>query len=123
MPNKNDYIWYKAHGSEQVVEPQRKKTKFTAEELRKFVGGYWEILPLGSKHKRFVGTGGHCGPVDEHGYCSAWVSVGLVRDGWCLVVNENGLNEKLPTNEKASELWGSRIVGNVLLCRLSAARD
>jgi len=48
--------------------------------------------------------------------------VRLVRDGWCLVVNENGRNENLPMNEKASELWGSRVAGNVLLCRISAAR-
>jgi hypothetical protein len=75
---------------------------------------------LGSKHRRFVGTGGHTGFVDEHGCSSAGMSGGLVREGWCLVVNSNGLNETLLTNEEASHLWGSWVVGDVLLCRVSA---
>jgi hypothetical protein len=117
---KNEYLWYRADGTQQVVTPQVKKSKFVLSELRKFVGGSIDLMYLGSKHRRFVGTGGHHGFVDEDGCCSACASGGLVRDGWCLVVNGNGLNENLPTNEEASRMWGSRVVGDVLLCRVSA---
>ena len=118
--SKREYVWFKADGTQQVVTPQVKKSKFVLSELRKFVGGSIDLMYLGSKHWRFVGTGGHHGFMDEDGCCPAWMSGGLVRDGWCLVVNGNGLNEDVPTNEEGSRIWRSRIVGDVLLCRVSA---
>lgn len=117
---KSEYIRYRADGTQHVVMPEIMKSKFVASELSRLVGGSITLMYLGSKHRRFVGTGGHHGFVDEDGCCSAWMSGGLVRDGWCLVVNGNGLNENLPTNEEASRMWGSRVVGDVLLCRVSA---
>ena len=117
---KSEYTWCRADGTQRVATPQVKKSKFVLAELRGYVGGSIALMYLGSKHRRFVGTGGFMGFVDEDGCCSAWMSGGLVRDGWCLVVNGNGLSENLPTNEEASRMWGSRVVGDVLLCRVSA---
>lgn len=114
------YALYKASGEELAVSPQVKKNKFTLDEMQRMVGGSIEFLNLGSGHQRFVATGGHCGPMDECGFCSASMSGGLVRDGWVLIVNEEGRLRNLPVNKAASELWGNELVGDVLLCRSSA---
>lgn len=118
------YTLYKADGTEQVVAPKVEKQKFTLHELTALVGGPVELLSLDSKAGRFMGRG-HCGfPPDlPNGLTSAYMSGGLVRDGWCLVVNENGQNEGLAVNQRASENWGSELVGDVLLCRISAVRS
>ena len=57
----------------------------TLQNLQKVVGGYVEVLNLGS--------------------------------GKYMVVNEEGLLQKLPPNPSASKLWGRGIiVGNVVIC-------
>ena len=108
--------WYKTDGTTEVVRPANGK-KFTAAEQQKFVGGRRETMDMGWKAQRFMHPYGRVGPA---GFVSAAMSGGLVRDGWIMIVNENGLNKRLPVNEKASELWGGMVVGNALLCKRSA---
>lgn len=117
----NKYILYKTDGTEEVVVPSVMKTQFVTEELRCMIGGSIQLLDLGAKAFAYMGER-YCGFRDKNGLTSADMRGGLVRDRWVLVVNDNGLNEKLPTNEEASTQWGARLVGNVLLCRRSAIR-
>jgi hypothetical protein len=44
----------------------------------------------------------------------------MIRHGWVMVMNENGLNERLPINKEASRLFGGLVVGDVVLCRFDA---
>jgi hypothetical protein len=113
------YVWLRASGEQIAVQPTTTETKFVSGELRKFAGGSIELIDLGPKAVAFMGEGYH-GFRDEHGLTSAYGRGGLVRNGWVLVVNENGINLGLPTNENASALWGARLAGDVLLCRRSA---
>ena len=105
---------YKTDGTVEVVIPKGKK--FRIEELWEMVHGGIEILDLGWKAQRYMRAEDRMGPT---GWVSASLSGGLVRNGWVLVVNENGLNEELPVNEGASQLWGGQLVGDVLLCKRS----
>jgi hypothetical protein len=107
---------YLADGTTEIVRPADGK-RFTAQEQWKFVGGGRETLDMGWQAQRYMHPHNRVGPA---GFVSAALSGGLVRDGYIMVVNENGLNERLPINEKASALWGGAIVGNVLFCKRSA---
>jgi hypothetical protein len=110
---KFDIVWYKANGEQIIVTPQVYRNYFTLDELHQFVGGSIAIVSLGSKDNPppFFGE-------DHHGFFRG----GLVRDGWILVLNDEGRIRGLPTNEAASELWGARLVGDVLLCPKSYVR-
>lgn len=102
--DESKYVWLRATGEQISVLPLSSKTKFSLAELRRFVGGTIQLASLDSQVPY------------------AYMRGGLVRDKWVLVVNDNGLNERLPINQTASELWGGMIVGDVLLCRRSAIR-
>lgn len=65
----------------------RNGQRFTLAELQEVVGGYIEIVLRGRAIPR----------------------------GSCLVVNEEGMLDGLPVNERASEMAGQTIVGNVLV--------
>ena len=89
---------YKADGTYLDIEL---KGKFPPGEISRLVGGMPELLHLDDDRP------------------NAYLRGGLVRNGWVLVVNENGRNTLLRINQNASELWGSELVGDVLLCRRS----
>lgn len=85
-------IHLKADGTKAEVIPKN-NTDFSLKELQAFVGGTIDIRNISYK--------GHA---------------------WYMVVNDNGLLEKLPPNEKATELWTrsrphqpATIVGDVLI--------
>lgn len=116
------YKLLKSDGTEEIVTPRSGK-KFTPAEVRGLVGGSFELASLSPKRRREVDKNwcGFRSMVDADGFVDAYASGGLVREGWVLVVNDDGRNLRLPVNQQASELWGAaEIVGDVLLCRTPA---
>lgn len=84
---KKDYVclWLKADGTRVKVKP--KGPHWTLPELQEKVGGYIEIVSLD-----------HTGERDE-----------------VMIVNEEGIHAKLPTNDAASNVAWRPIVGDVLV--------
>jgi hypothetical protein len=114
---KGSYILFRANGTELVVKPANGK-KFELAELKRLVSGTATIMHLGANPRMCITT------VDEEGEAqftkvNPWLGH-MVRKGWVLVVNENGLNESLPVNDEAVAMWGGLVVGDVVLCRFDA---
>lgn len=90
---KTKALWLKANGTQKTVSPKNGKT-FSLDELKKFVGGYIEIVTVKFDGKDYL-----------------------------MVVNEEGKLNGLPYNEAATELyqtsfWGDCdcILGDALIC-------
>jgi hypothetical protein len=114
---KGSYILFRANGTEQAVAPANGK-KFELSELKRLVGGTATIMHLGANPRMCITA------VDGEGEAqftkvNPWLGH-MVRKGWVLVVNENGLNEGLPMNDEALAMWGGLVVGDVVLCRFDA---
>lgn len=45
-----------------------------------------------------------------------FIEIVTLKDGQLMVVNEEGMLLEMPYNQKASELYGQPVVGNVLVC-------
>jgi hypothetical protein len=110
---KRDSILYRADGTQEVVKPANGK-KFELKELKKFVHGTAAVAHLNSR-VRFcvVSRAGELETVEIDPKANNL----MIRDGWVMVMNENGLNERLPLNREASRLFGGIVVGDVVLCR------
>jgi hypothetical protein len=113
---KGDPILYRADGTQEVVKPANGK-KFELKELKKFVQGTAAVAHLNSR-VRFcmVSRAGELETVEIDPKANNL----MIRPGWVMVMNENGLNERLPLNKEASSLFGGIIVGDVVLCRFDA---
>jgi hypothetical protein len=114
---KGDPILYRADGTQEVVKPAANGRKFELKELKEFVHGTAAVAHLDSR-VRFcvVSRAGELETVEIDPKANNL----MIRDGWVMVMNENGLNERLPLNKEASRLFGGIIVGDVVLCRFDA---
>jgi hypothetical protein len=114
---KGDPILYRADGTPEVVKPAANGKKFELKELKKFVHGTAAVAHLDSG-VRFcvVSRAGELETVEIDPKANNL----MIRPGWVMVMNENGLNERMPLNKEASSLFGGIIVGDVVLCRFDA---
>ena len=113
---KGDPILYRADGTQEVVKPANGK-KFELKELKKFVHGTAAVAHLNSRLRLcVVSRAGELETVEIDPKANNL----MIRHGWVMVMNENGLNERLPINKEASRLYGGGVVGDVVLCRFDA---
>jgi hypothetical protein len=113
---KGDFILYRADGRQEVVKPANGK-KFELSELKKFVHGTAAVAHLNSRLRLcVVSRAGELETVEIDPKANNL----MIRHGWVMVMNENGLNERLPINKEASRLYGGGVVGDVVLCRFDA---
>jgi hypothetical protein len=92
-------ILYKVDGTYEEVHPTQSKSKtFTVEELQSFVGGYFELIRL------------------RGAYSNKY-----------LVLNEDGIDKRLPINAMATALYHpyltvnsiGNLLGDILVCSLN----
>jgi hypothetical protein len=113
---KGDPILYRAYGTQEEIKPANSR-KFELEELKRFVHGTATIAHLDSRLRLcVVSRAGQLETVEIDPKTSNL----MIRHGWVMVMNENGLNERLPINREASRLFGGGVVGDVVLCRFDA---
>jgi hypothetical protein len=113
---KIDFILYRSDGTQEVVKPANGK-KFELGELKKFVHGAATVARLTSGVRLcVVSRAGELETVDIDPKANGL----MIRHGWVMVMSENGLNERLPMNQEASNLFGGLVVGDVVLCRFDA---
>ena len=113
---KGDPILYRADGTRGEVNPANGK-KFELKELGKLVGGTAAVAHLDNRIRLcVVSRAGELETVEIDPNANNL----MIRQGWVMVMNENGLNERLPINREASRLYGGGVVGDVVLCRFDA---
>jgi hypothetical protein len=115
---KGDYELIRADGTRSVVVPADGK-KFTLAELQSMVKGPLTLMHLGAALREVIRS------VDMEGnpdvpHLNPHSIGAMVREGWVLVVTEDGLCRNLPINREAVEIQGGLVVGDVLLCRRDA---
>ena len=49
-------------------------------------------------------------------FVSGYIELITLPDNYVMIVNEDGLNKQLPINQAVMELFGRRLVGDVLVC-------
>jgi hypothetical protein len=111
---------FRADGTQEEVKPANGK-KFELKELGKLVHGTPAVAHLDSRPRLcVVSRAGELETVEIDPKTNDL----LIRHGWVMVMNENGLNERLPKNWEATRLFGGIgggiVVGDVVLCRFDA---